>query len=107
MEYKANYGIDCWISPGFGVKYPDFVREQKVISADSPQGAYQSAMDLAGKFADDYLSNPETGLTIVQLLSLSDSDGDVPFDASKSVVKKSWLDHIVRIASLEDKMKEK
>ncbi len=99
MEYQATFGIDCGVSPGFGVKYPDFVREQEAISADSPQVAYQNAMGLAGKFADDYLSNPETGLTTVQLLSLRGPDGDVSFDASKSVVKRSMLEHLLAFAS--------
>ena len=99
MEYQAAFGIDCGVSSGFGVKYPDFVREQKAISADSPQVAYKNAMSLAGKFADDYLSNPETGLTTVQLLSLRGPDGDVSFDASKSVVKRSMLEHLLSLAS--------
>ena len=94
MEYQATFGIDCGVSPGFGVKYPDYVREQAVIHGDSPQVAYQNAMDLATKFADDYLSNPDTSLTTVQLLSLRCSDGYVPFDASKSVVKRSMLEHL-------------
>ena len=91
MEYQATFGIDCGVSHGFGVKYPDFVRKQEAISADSHQVAYQNAIGLAGKFADDYLSNPETDLTTVQLLSLRGPDGDVSFDASKSVVKRRIL----------------
>jgi len=99
MEYQAIFGIDCGVSPGFGVKYPDFVREQKVISADSPQVAYQNAMSMAGKFANDYLSNPDNGLTTVQLLFLRSPDGDVSFDASKSIVKRSMLEHLLAISS--------
>jgi len=102
MDYQATFGIDCGVSPGFGVKYPDFVREQKVIPADSPQVAYQKAMDLAGKFANDYLSNPTTDLTTVQLLSLSGPNGDVSFDASKAVVKRSMLEHLLAL-DLEEK----
>ena len=48
-------------------------------------------MSLAGKFADDYSSNPNNGLTTVQLLSLSNSGSDVSFDASKAVVKRTKL----------------
>lgn len=99
MEYQATFGIDCGVSPGFGVKYPDYERKNETLSADSPQVAYQNAMDLAEKFADDYLSNPDTGLTTVQLLSLKDSGGDVSFDASKSVVKRSMLEHLLSLAS--------
>ena len=106
MEYQATFGIDGGVSTGFGIVYPDFVREQKVISADSPQVAYQNAMDLARKFADDHLSNPDSGFTTVQLLSLRGSDGDVSFDASKAVVKKSWIEHVIGFASLEKKISE-
>jgi len=101
MEYQATFGIDCGVSPGFGVKYPDYVREQKVILADSPQVAYQNAMNLAGEFADDHLSNPDTGFTTVQLLSLNGPDGAVSFDASKAVVKRSMLEHLLALASEE------
>ena len=94
MEYKATFGIDGGVSPGFGVKYPDYVRRIETLSADSPQLAYQNAMVLAEKFADNSLSNPETGLTTVQLLSLRGVDGDVSFDASKAVVKRSELEHL-------------
>ena len=104
MEYQATFGIDGGVSHGFGIVYPDYVRKQKVISADSPQTAYQNAMDLAKEFADDHLSNPDSGFTSVQLLSLTSPDGDVSFDASKSIVKKSWMDHIAGLVSLEDKV---
>jgi hypothetical protein len=99
MEYQATFGIDCGVSPGFGCKYPDYVREEKTFSADSPQVAYQNAMGLAEKFADDYLSNLETGLTTVQLLSLRSSDGNVSFDTSKSIVKRNMLEHLLALAS--------
>ena len=95
MEYQATFGIDCGVSQGFGVKYPDYVREEKTLSAGTPRVAYQNAMSMAGKLADDYLSNPDTGLTTVQLLSLSSSEGAVSFDASQSVVKRSMLEHLL------------
>jgi len=101
MEYQATFGIDGGVSPGFGVKYPDYVRKQRVILADSPQVAYQNAMNLAGEFADDHLSNPDTGFTTVQLLSLNGPDGAVSFDASKAVVKRSMLEHLLALASEE------
>ena len=101
MKYQATFGIDCGVSPGFGVKYPDYERRTETISADSPQVAYREAMSMAEKFADDYLSNPDNGLTTVQLLSLSDSDRAVSFDASKTVVKRSMLEHLLALASEE------
>ena len=99
MEYQATFGINCGVSQGYGVKYPDNVKRTETLSADSPQVAYQNAMSMARKFADDYLSNPENGLTTVQLLSLRSSDGVVPFDVSKSVVKRSMLEHLLLILS--------
>ena len=59
-------------------------------------------MSMAEKFADDYLSNPETGLTTVQLLSLNSPDGLISFDASKAVVKRSMLEHLLNLASEEE-----
>ncbi|MDD3175350.1 MAG: hypothetical protein PHU51_02640 [Candidatus Nanoarchaeia archaeon] len=99
MEYQATFGIDCGVSPGYGVKYPDNVKRTETLLADSPQDAYQNAMGLAKNFADDYLSNPDNGFTTVQLLSLRGSEGNVSFDASKSVVKRSMLEHLLALAS--------
>ena len=99
MEYRANFEIDCGVSPGYGVKCPDNVERTERIVADNPQVAYQNAMNLAEKFADDYLSNPKTGFTTVQLSYLRSPDGDVPIDVSKSVVKRSWLEHLLSLAS--------
>ncbi len=101
MEYQATFGIDCGVSSGYGIKCPDNVERTETLLADTPQVAYQNAMSMAGKFADDYLSNPNNGLTTVQLLSLRSSNGDVPFDVSKSVVKRSMLEHLLLIFASE------
>ncbi len=95
MEYQATFGIDCGISSGFGVKSPDYVDRTEVIVANDSQSAYQEAMNLARKFADDYLSNPRTGFTIVQLSSLRGPDGEVSVDASTSQVRRSMLEHLL------------
>ena len=95
MEYKASYEIDCGVSHGFALKSPDNIREEITLQAKTAADAYLNAMDLAKRFAQDYLSNPETGFTTVKLLSLENSDGPVLFDASKSVVKVSMLEHLV------------
>ncbi len=94
MEYTANFLIDCEVSLGFGVKYSDKVERIERFVAETPQVAYQNAMEIARKFADDYLSNPDTCSTTVQLSSLR-ADGDVSFDVPKSVVKRSMLEHIM------------
>ncbi len=99
MEYRATFRIDCGVSPGYGVKYPGNVERTETLLADSPQVAHQEAMNRAREFADDYLSNPDNGLTTVQLLSLQDSNGAVvSFDASKSVVQSNMLEHLLASA---------
>ena len=95
MRYQATFGIDGGVSHGFGVKSPDYIRKTEKISANTSEDAYQSAMTLAEEFADNHLSNPETGLTTVQLLSLRGPDGAVSFDASKAVVELSMLEHLL------------
>ncbi len=93
MEYNARYFIDCGVSSGFGMKDPDnLVRTQKIL-ADNSEDAYKIAMKLAENFADDYLSNPQTGLTTVQLLSLNNQNDQVSFDPSRSIVKRGILEH--------------
>jgi len=99
MEYQAIFRIDCGVSPGFGVKYPDNLERTEKIVADNPEIAYQKAMNLARKFADNYLSNPETDLTTVQLLSLNGSEGAVLFDAEKAIVRRNSLQHLLSLAS--------
>ncbi len=95
MKYQATFGIDCGVSPGFGVKYPDEVERTETVFADNQQEAYQNAMLIVKKFADDYLSNPNNGLTTVKLLSLIGSEGAVSFDTSNSIVKRSTLEHLL------------
>ena len=95
MEYQAIFGIDGGLSLGFGRECPDYIRRTERISADSPQVAYQNAMDIAGKFANDYSGNPKNGLTTVRLLSLNGSEGAISFDASESVAKRSKLKELL------------
>ena len=97
MEYEATFGIDGGVSPGFGVKYPDYTERTEKISAVSPQDAHKNAMDMAGNFVVSYLSNQDKGVTTVQLLSIRGSDEDSSFDGSKSVVKRSMLDHLLAL----------
>ena len=96
-EYRAIYGIDGGVSSGFGQKVPDYIEKSETISAENPQIAYREAMKIAEKFADDHLSNPETGLTSVQVIILTGHDGDVSFDASKAIVNRSTLEHILSL----------
>jgi hypothetical protein len=103
MEYQATFEIDCGVSPGFGLKYPDHIKKTETLSADSSKEAYKNAMSIAKEIAGDYLSNPNTGFTTVQLLSLRSSEGCVPFNVSKSVVKRSTLENILALFSASPK----
>ena len=97
QNYTAVFDIDCGVSSGFGIKYPDRVEKREKFSSKNPEQAYQQAMSMAEKFADDYLSNPETGLTTVQLSVLRSPNKEVSFDISKSIVKRSMLEHLLAI----------
>ena len=97
-EYKAVFGIDCGVSHGFGQKYPDSVCETYVFRAHDSDSAYASAMEKAASFADDYMSNPDTGLTKVVLQSLTGPDNEsVQFDPEKAFVQRSLVDHLLRL----------
>ncbi len=101
MEYRATFEIDGAVSQGFGVKEPDISTRSEMIIADGAEEAYKTAMSLAKNFADDYLSNPKTGLTSVRLLSLKDASGkSLPFDAENSVVERSTLEHLMALRHL-------
>lgn len=79
---------------------PDSVTEREKIQAENPQEAYRKAMDLASRMAKDYLSNPDTGITKVQLQHLFDPNyASVPFDPSKSIVRCSVLEHLLALAT--------
>ena len=99
MEYKATFGIDCGVSPGFGVKYPDFERRVELFHTETPEDAYRMAMQRADEFAMNYLSNPDTGLTTVRLLSLSSPKENVPFDASEAVASRTTGEHLLALVS--------
>jgi hypothetical protein len=98
-EYEAFYGIDGGVSYGFGTKYPDYTEEKMNIQAADDACALRNAMDLAGTLADDSLSNPDTGVTKVSLLSLLGPHGNVQFDKESAVVTRSLQDHILRFKS--------
>ena len=89
MEYSVVFGIDCGVSPGFGVKYPFFERRNEVLAAEGFEAAYREAMRMAEAFAHSYLTNPETRSTTVQLLRISGLEGDFVFDPFKAVVRIS------------------
>lgn len=82
------------------MKYPDYVeRTEKInIPADTAHAdniAYDNALALGTKFANDYLSDPTTNATTVRLLSLKSLQGEVSFDASQAVVQRTQLDHFI------------
>lgn len=97
LDYVANYGIDCGVSPGFGVKYPDYIEMEENFKASDDNDSVEKAMEKANEFADNYLSNPSTGKTTVTLLSLYGSNGNIKFDKNKSIVEKSIFEHLLML----------
>ncbi len=96
MNYEAIFDIDYGIPREFGIKYPEKITRRENIVAENSSTAYWHAMVLAERFASEYLSNPKTGLTIVQLSSLSGPAGEtVSFDLNNSVVKRGAFDRLL------------
>ncbi len=54
-------------------------------------------MRTAKAIADDALSNPDTGKTVVELVSLQGPQGNVKSDRKKAVVETSMLEHILAL----------
>ena len=107
MIYEANFGIDCDVSSGFGVKYSDYISVTEKISADSPTFAMKKAINRAAYFSNEYLSNPDSNLTTVKLLCLKDPKGEhvnqlslnkdsrIEFEQGCAVIKCSSLEHML------------
>ncbi len=107
MEYEATYGINGGVSHGFGTKHSDYYHTIDKISADSPEAVFSEAAELGRKHAEDHLSDPESGLTIVRLLRLQDSEGKVfsqkplnsdpgvEFEGDLAIFKCSMLEHLL------------
>ncbi|MEK6872722.1 MAG: hypothetical protein AABW90_01785 [Nanoarchaeota archaeon] len=110
MEYQAVFGIDGGVSPGFGVKYPDYIEKTENILADNSEEAMGKAIERARYFSQEHLSNPETGYTTVKLLSLRDNDGrlldqvdlnnnpNINFEKRQAIIKCSMLEHVLSLS---------
>lgn len=103
MQYTAMYKVDGGVSQGFGIKYPDQYDIKRDFEAE-PADAYAFAMKIAKDYADDALSNPDTGKTVVELVSLRGPNGAVEFDRKKAFVETSMLEHFLMFV---DSKKEK
>jgi len=68
--------FDGAVSHGFGLKMPDQYRLTMHFEAE-PDTAYAHAMKIAKAIADDALSNPDTGKTVVELVSLQGPQGSM------------------------------
>ena len=106
MKYFVEYGIDHGCSTGLGFKYPSYIEESEEIEAANEFEAMSKAVERARVFAMDYLSNPETEMTTVCLLSLKDFSGNklqqrtlidkIDFNENdNAVIKCSMLEHIL------------
>ena len=107
MEYTARYEIDGGVSPGFGVKYPEYYVRTEAFPAENPAHARNRAFSKAMLYAIDSLSNPETGWTGVTILTLEDKEGKrVEFSKMKGA-GCHMLSHLQLLSdpSLEEKVK--
>lgn len=96
-SYRATFGIDCGVSTGYCQKRPEQVEITEEITAESPEDAYRKSNKLAIEYADNYLSNPVTGRTIVQLMHLEGPEGEIQFDHAASFIERTTLDHLLSI----------
>ena len=106
MEYTAKFGIDGGESPGFGVKYPDYIEKIEKINAESDAEAITTALKMAREYSKDHLSNPNTEETAVTLMYVAEKgrvlDQATLVDKTKvelsngcAVVKCSTLEHLL------------
>ena len=74
MKYFAKFGIDGGVSPGFGVKYPDYSEKEETFELDekhlSDENAFARAAIIGYNLSRDSLSNPNTNKTKITLLSV-------------------------------------
>ncbi|MEK6818424.1 MAG: hypothetical protein AABY10_00655 [Nanoarchaeota archaeon] len=104
MKYRAKFEIDCGVSNGYGLKCPDNVERTESFSEENDQLAYQESMRMAESFSNDYLSNPNTGLTTVKLKSLREKDREVSFNECGSTVQRSMLQHILTMDTKQERV---
>ena len=94
-EYRATFKINGGESNGFGLKSPiEETRTEIILAPDEPQ-AYVCAIRLAEDFSNNYLSDPNTGLTRVELLALTSGADLVDLGQKERVVSRSWIEHIL------------
>ncbi|MEK6938970.1 MAG: hypothetical protein AABX04_08075 [Nanoarchaeota archaeon] len=94
MVYQAIFGINCGVSPGFGVKYPDYVKREDILTVDNDMDALVAAAEQARNFSKDYLSNPNDNQTTVTFLELYDQNRKLV--SQRQVLKEKGFDCIKR-----------
>lgn len=81
MKYVAKYGIDGGVSPGFGVKYPDYTTKEENFELEGETANEDNALGKSAiigyKLSRNHLSNPNTNETKVTLLNLINEKGEV------------------------------
>jgi len=75
MKYTSTFQIDCGVTHGFGIKYPENYERLDFIESETEIEAFKGAYQIATHHARDHLSNPNTDFTTVTLKSLRDSTG--------------------------------
>ena len=109
-NYPATFGIDGGVSPGFGVKYPDYIEKDIIIQAENGIDAVDKAYDKAKELSREHLSNPNTGTTKVFILSIYNNrhrldvaalvdwnkihDGRIKVEDKRLVARCSTLEHL-------------
>ena len=119
--YIARYHIQHGVTQGLGVVYPDESIETREFAAPSTIAAIVLAAKYARHFANDYLSNPDTGKVSVDVQELRRKDCcviDICSELEKLLpggrfaevkprlfpdgahlrVERTWLDHIISMA---------
>ena len=93
-QYKASYSILCGEEHD-GRREAVSLGRTYLFKADNNENALRMAIDEAKSFAYDYKTSPDTGLTMVLLMSVDGEEGEIPYKKEGSVVILHKWDHFV------------
>ncbi|MDD5054239.1 MAG: hypothetical protein PHG04_02575 [Candidatus Nanoarchaeia archaeon] len=94
MEITAYYKINGAESNGFGLKHHLDYDEKKTFQVNDKIEAFFEAIYQARLIAEDALSSPATGKTIVTLVELCASSKKILFEGRKNYVSCSTAEHL-------------
>lgn len=93
-KYQATFGIDGGISHGFGLKSPDYTKQEETIHAKGDKEALLETAKKAIYFSQEHLSNPDNDLTTVTILEIFDSNRNLL--NQREILKKEGYNSIKR-----------